>query len=194
MRSMRHQAACSALALMVVACRQGPEESGIAVGQSRTEPSAQHTPEDTGSKLTGDVSDTEGLVSELSGRVTDKAIVIDLAAGILFEFDKFELRPEAAPTLKKIARLIQQSGQGTVEVNGHTDAIGSDAYNVRLSEQRAAAVVEWLANKGGVAAGRLEAKGHGKSRPVAPNATGSGLDNPQGRERNRRVEVIIARQ
>jgi outer membrane protein OmpA-like peptidoglycan-associated protein len=148
---------------------------------------------DYGSKLTADVSDLEGLISDLHARVTDREIIVDLPADVLFDFDKADIRSEAVTTLEKLARLIKQSGNGVIQVNGHTDSIGADAYNITLSERRAASVVRWLTTNAGIDAGRLQAKGYGESRPIAQNTNPNGSDNPEGRQKNRRVEVIIPR-
>jgi len=153
----------------------------------------QNPPSNAGSPLTGEVSDLQGLVSDLHGKVTERQIVIELPADVLFDFDKAEIRPDGVPILEKLARLIKQSS-GVVQVNGHTDAMGSDAYNLDLSRRRAAAVVAWLMSAGGVPAGRLRGAGLGESRPVAPNTNRDGSDNPAGRQLNRRVEVIIPRE
>jgi outer membrane protein OmpA-like peptidoglycan-associated protein len=160
-----------------------------------SEPSTgrERAPLDQGSKLTGEVSDLQGLITDLHGRVTDREIIIELPSDVLFDFDKADIRPDAGPTLEKLARLIKQSGDGVVQVNGHTDSIGADAYNVALSERRAASVVTWLTTNGGMADGRLKSKGFGKTRPVAANRNPDGSDNPDGRQKNRRVEVIIPR-
>jgi outer membrane protein OmpA-like peptidoglycan-associated protein len=143
--------------------------------------------------LTADVSDLEGLISDLHARVTDREIIVDLPADVLFDFDKADIRSEAVTTLEKLARLIKQSGNGVIQVNGHTDSIGADAYNITLSERRAASVVRWLTTNAGIDAGRLQAKGYGESRPIAQNTNPNGSDNPEGRQKNRRVEVIIPR-
>jgi outer membrane protein OmpA-like peptidoglycan-associated protein len=148
---------------------------------------------DYGSRLTADVSDLEGLISDLHARVTDREIIVDLPADVLFDFDNAEIRSEAVTTLDKVARLIKQSGNGLIQVNGHTDSIGADVYNTTLSERRATSVVRWLATNAGIDAGRLQAKGYGESRPIAQNTNPDGSDNPDGRQKNRRVEVIIPR-
>jgi outer membrane protein OmpA-like peptidoglycan-associated protein len=202
----------SLLALALVACYQ-PGSSGARTsadgeagatkqeqqsGSDRRAPSEPSTgreraPLDYGSKLIADVSDLQGLITDLRGRVTDREIIIELPSDVLFDFDKADIRPDAFPTLDKLARLIKQSGDGVIQVNGHTDSIGSDAYNVALSERRAASVATWLTTNGGIGAGRLETKGFGKTRPVAANRNPDGSDNPEGRQKNRRVEVIIPR-
>ncbi|MFI4934783.1 MAG: OmpA family protein [Caulobacterales bacterium] len=102
--------------------------------------------------------------------------------GVVFDFNKASLKPESEPVLTRAVRLIHVSGDPHVEVQGHTDAVGSDAYNQTLSEARARSVVAWLVAHG-IAPGRLTAKGYGKTRPIADNAT------DLGRAKNRRVEI-----
>lgn len=78
-------------------------------------------------------------------------------------------------------------------IEGHTDAKGSEAYNLKLSERRAEAVVEWLAVREGIDTAWLDRRGLGEAQPAAPNARPDGRDDPEGRQRNRRVEVILTR-
>jgi outer membrane protein OmpA-like peptidoglycan-associated protein len=199
-----------ALALPMAACdasssgqtRAGGETGGAKQKQqpgsdqrSSSEPSTgrEREPLDQGSKLTSEVSDLQGLITDLHGRMTDREIIIELPSDVLFDFDKADIRPDADATLEKLARLIKQSGDGEIEVNGQTDSVGAEAYNMALSERRASSVVTWLTTNGGIAAGRLKAKGFGKTRPVAANKNPDGSDNPEGRQKNRRVEVIIPR-
>lgn len=113
--------------------------------------------------------------------------LIRISAGVLFDFDKDAVRPEAKQVLTAVAKAL---GKQTVDiqVNGHTDAKGSDAYNQDLSERRADAVVTFLKDAGLKAP--LEAQGFGETQPVAPN-TLKGKDNPVGRQLNRRVEIVI---
>jgi outer membrane protein OmpA-like peptidoglycan-associated protein len=79
------------------------------------------------------------------------------------------------------------------KVEGHTDSIGGDTYNQKLSERRAENVASALEN-GGVSTQRVTAKGYGKRYPVAPNTNSDGTDNSAGRAKNRRVEVVIENQ
>jgi outer membrane protein OmpA-like peptidoglycan-associated protein len=171
------------------------EQQSGADRRAPSEPSTgrERAPLDYGSKLTVEVSDLQGLITDLQGRVTDREIIIELPSDVLFDFDNADIRPDAFPTLEKLARLIKQSGAGVIQVNGHTDSIGSDAYNLALSKRRVASVATWLTIDGGIGAGRLEARGFGKTRPVAANRNPDGSDNPEGRQKNRRVEVIIPR-
>jgi outer membrane protein OmpA-like peptidoglycan-associated protein len=104
--------------------------------------------------------------------------------GVLFDFDKATLKPESDPVLDRVRGVMAKTPALRLEVQGHTDNVGSDAYNQTLSEARAAAVAAWLTQHG-IAADRLTSKGYGKTRPVADNAT------DEGRAKNRRVEVAI---
>ncbi len=110
---------------------------------------------------------------------------VDLPADVLFNFDKADVRPDAAEALGRLATVIRGYPGGRVEIEGHTDAKGNAAYNQKLSERRAEAVKRWLAEREGIAADRLGTLGAGASRPVADNSTDA------GRQKNRRVEVVI---
>lgn len=106
--------------------------------------------------------------------------------GVTFDFDKATLRPESTPLLQKAANALAANASVAVEVQGHTDDVGNDAYNLRLSGQRAETVRAWLAQHG-IAATRLTAKGYGKAQPVVDNSS------DVNRARNRRVELRCAR-
>ena len=125
-------------------------------------------------------------------QTTNNETIINLSTDILFDFDKATIKTNAVPTLIRLARLIRQS-KGIIQLNGFTDSKGTDEYNLDLSERRAESVKQWLVTKGGIDANRLQTKGYGESQPVAPNTKQNGLDNPIGRQKNRRVEVRIPR-
>lgn len=132
---------------------------------------------------------TRALLAELKARPTpEQAISIDLPADVLFDFDKAELRADAAPSIAKAAELIQSYATAPLTVLGHTDGKGTDAYNDALSLRRAEAVARALQQQTGRSA-RVE--GRGKRQPVAPNTTPDGRDDPQGRQLNRRVQILI---
>jgi outer membrane protein OmpA-like peptidoglycan-associated protein len=115
--------------------------------------------------------------------VTPRRLV--LGQKVLFETGKTTLEPSSAPVLDGIAAALQQHGEVVhVIIEGHTDSVGSDALNDKLSLGRAQTVREYLIGKG-IAPGRLEAQGFGASRPVADNGT------PDGREENRRVDFVV---
>lgn len=113
-----------------------------------------------------------------------------IGADALFELDKAALTPDAEETLKALVPLLEKAGRHPATVEGHTDAKGTDAYNQTLSENRAKTVRDWLATHGALPAA-TPAKGWGERRPVAPNAKPDGSDDPQGRQKNRRVEVAL---
>ncbi len=129
---------------------------------------------------------------DLDAKVIQQAIVIDLASDVLFDFDKFTIKPEAATTLSKVAVLIREKARGDVLIEGHTDAKGTEAYNQVLSEKRAKAVKKWLIKEYGIRADILKTKGWGEQKPIAPNTKKDGSDNPEGRARNRRVVITIS--
>lgn len=134
------------------------------------------------------VETTRTLLGELNARRSDGVIVVDLPADVLFDFDKSDLRPDAEPALAKAAELLRSYPDAEVTIGGHTDSKGDDAYNDALSMRRARAVADRL---GSVSGRRLGAEGFGESRPVAPNARPDGADDPDGRQKNRRVEIRI---
>ena len=105
--------------------------------------------------------------------------------GITFAFNKATLRPESESTLQRVLAALQGAPTLNVEVQGHTDNVGGDAYNAQLSQARAEAVRAWLTSHG-VAATRLTAKGYGRTQPVADNGS------DEGRAKNRRVELAAA--
>jgi len=109
--------------------------------------------------------------------------------GINFDFDKANIKAEFAPVLDEAAQILKDNPNVNVVVEGHTDSIGSDAYNQRLSERRARAVKQYLTSRG-VEASRLETVGKGETEPVADN-TKNGRDNPEGRAMNRRAELKV---
>ena len=116
---------------------------------------------------------------------------LTLPDSILYDFASSELRPDARQSLALIAEVIEYFEQDPVVVVGHTDSIGSPSGNQTLSEQRAQAVVDSLVQEHTVPAERLTAEGRGAGEPVAPNTNPDGTDNPEGRQLNRRVEIVV---
>lgn len=134
------------------------------------------------------LAENRRLIEELRGRGLD---VRDTARGVavnlpdvLFEFGKSNLTSEARNTTRNISDVLRSVSGRDVYVEGHTDSVGSDEFNQRLSERRALAVADQL-SASGVAKQSIFVRGFGKREPIASNATSS------GRQRNRRVEVII---
>jgi outer membrane protein OmpA-like peptidoglycan-associated protein len=131
--------------------------------------------------LRASLSQMEGKFATI--RKDARGTIVSLA-DILFDFNKATLRRDVEFNLVKIATILNQFPEMNVVVEGHTDAIGSDEYNLTLSKKRAQAVSDFLESQG-VSATRLSWEGYGKTRPVADN------DTQEGRQKNRRVDLVI---
>jgi outer membrane protein OmpA-like peptidoglycan-associated protein len=136
------------------------------------------------SDLEGSGLSLDDRLDGLGAKITDTDVTISLSGSILFDFDSADIRPDAEKTLGEVVEVVVAYSDRPVRVEGHTDSIASDAYNQKLSLERAQSVARWLAQHG-VKASRLQHLGHGESRPVADNGTAD------GRQLNRRVEIII---
>lgn len=140
------------------------------------------------------VQDLGGRVEDFAVRETDLEIRLQLNADVLFDFDKANILPKAEAVLQKAAAVLKErAGSGSIRVEGHTDSKGDDAYNLRLSLKRADSVAQWLKQNAGVSSSRISSKGFGETQPVAPNARADGSDDPDGRQKNRRVEIVITK-
>ncbi len=117
--------------------------------------------------------------------VAEPAEAVRVELDVKFDFDKAQVKPESYGDIKNLADFLTQYPQTTTVVEGHTDSVGSDAYNQTLSERRANAVRDVLVNQYGVGSDRVNAVGYGESRPVADNASAD------GRAVNRRVEAEV---
>lgn len=120
----------------------------------------------------------------LETRDTARGLIVNMS-DVLFDSAKATLRAGAREKLAKVSGIILAHPGLKLEIEGHTDSVGGDEYNQRLSEQRANAVRDYLIHEG-IKADAITAKGFGKTRPVASNAT------PEGRQRNRRVEMVVS--
>ena len=138
------------------------------------------------SEVEGKTRSLDDRLAGLNAKVTDTEITIRLPGSILFDFDSAAVRADAEPTLSEVAEVLKAYGERPARIEGHTDSIASDSYNLELSKRRAESVRKWLGGHG-VKAARLTAAGHGESQPVADNST------PAGRQSNRRVEIVIAK-
>ncbi len=138
------------------------------------------------------LTQVDTLRSELNATQTDRGTLVSLPGDVLFDFDKATIRPSARSTLDKLAQLIKAQNPPSVAIEGHTDAKGDDSYNRRLSEARATAVRDYLISVQTVDGTRLQTKGLGELKPVAPNMKPDGADDEAGRQRNRRVEVVLS--
>jgi outer membrane protein OmpA-like peptidoglycan-associated protein len=141
-----------------------------------------------GSGIVATVQEVRQAMQALGAQETDLEVRVALPADVLFDFDKADIRADAAEALKQLATLIRAYPSGRAQLEGHTDSKGDDAYNQRLSQRRAESVKRWLVEREGVDGERLSTRGAGEARPVASNA------DEAGRQRNRRVEVVIHKQ
>ena len=116
----------------------------------------------------------------------------ELSADVLFDFNSATLRPEASSALaNSLASIRQTYPYPRIQVQGHTDSVGSDAYNDRLSLARAEAVRQWLMQNG-IPPQAVTTEGFGRHQPAVPNTFPDGRDNPEGRARNRRVVLVAS--
>ncbi len=130
-------------------------------------------------------------LKDLGAKVTDREIHIDLAADVMFDFDKYKLRPEATKTLREVGQVVASYGDAPLFIAGHTDNKGTHAYKMNLSQNRAESVKKWLVDNAGIKPSRITTTGWGETKPVAPNRKPDGSDDPEGRQRNRRVELTL---
>ena len=178
--------------LLTTAYRDALTKGGWAIVEERTSVIRAHYTQ-RGRNIWAKVEPTAGGYAL---KVADAGLV-DLGAnlakachvvlnGVLFDFNKSTLQPSSDAALQPAANLMAADKTLKLEVQGHTDNVGNDAYNQTLSEARAKTVVTWLTQHG-VAADRLTAKGYGKTKPVADNGS------DEGRAKNRRVEIADPR-
>ena len=104
--------------------------------------------------------------------------------GVNFDFDKYNIRPDAVPILEQACKTLKDEPSIDVYLDGHTDSVGTLQYNQGLSERRANSVRNWL-TKCGIPASRMTPRGFGEANPVASNATA------EGRAQNRRTEILV---
>ena len=134
-----------------------------------------------------------GHVEDLTVRESDVDIRLELNADVLFEFDEAHLLPKAEEVLQKAAAYLKGNAKGTIRIEGHTDSKGDAAYNLRLSRKRAESVRRWFSEKAGIESARMSAEGFGEKNPIAPNTRPDGSDDPEGRQKNRRVDIVISK-
>ncbi len=128
----------------------------------------------------------EDRLDRLGATETEMEITIRLSGAILFDFDAAGIRPDAGRVLNEVVEVLGSYVGRPVKVEGHTDSVGSDEYNQKLTEQRAESVCDWFVVHG-VEAGRLSSAGYGETKPVDDNSIA------EGRQQNRRVEITIAK-
>ena len=135
-------------------------------------------------EVQGKVQDLAAAKRDLGAQESEIEVRVELPADVLFDFDKAEIRADAAHALAQLATVIR-AYKGAVRLEGHTDGKGAAEYNQKLSERRAASVKQWLIEREQIPAARTTTRGFGKTKPVASN------DTDAGRQKNRRVEVVI---
>jgi outer membrane protein OmpA-like peptidoglycan-associated protein len=123
-------------------------------------------------------------LADLKAKQTDRGMVVTLG-DVLFDTGKATLKPGAMESINRLATYLSQNPQTKVLVEGHTDSVGSDDYNIGLSERRARAVATELESRG-ISDSQIQTLGRGKDMPVASN------DTPAGRQQNRRVEIVFS--
>ncbi|MDH3695651.1 MAG: OmpA family protein [Gammaproteobacteria bacterium] len=128
---------------------------------------------------------------DLETREDERGLVV-LLPDVFFEYGKFELSKDAQDKIERISELLndEKAVERKILVEGHTDSHGSEEYNLELSRKRAEAVKSELMF-GNVRPDRIETQWAGESKPMAANENPDGSDNPEGRQLNRRVEVVI---
>ena len=141
-------------------------------------------------QVPGEIQVPKGIQAVKSVAVSKCERRVSVIADALFDFDKSSLRGDAEETLLAAAPEIITLGGKPSRIEGHTDSKGGDGYNMKLSEARAVSVRDWMATHDMVPA-TTPIKGYGKTRPAAPNTTADGKDDPAGRQKNRRVEVVF---
>lgn len=132
-------------------------------------------------------------VLDLQVKETATETRIELPADVLFDFDKSDIRPTAAAALSRAAEMIRKGAKGRVRIEGHTDGKGRPDYNQKLSERRAASVQKWLVDREAMRTTKFAARGYGATKPAVPNTKPDGSDDPEGRQKNRRVEIVFGK-
>jgi peptidoglycan-associated lipoprotein len=140
-------------------------------------------------------------LKELVTNVTlDTSIVLDKMQlelvfrleNIYYEFDQYNIRPDAAKELDKLVQILVDNPEIEIELSSHTDSVGTVEYNNDLSQKRAESAVNYILQRG-ISSERIKAKGYGELKPIARNTNPDGTDNPEGRDRNRRTEFKITK-
>lgn len=147
----------------------------------------------SGIAVAGRSDDLQRALKELKAEETAEEVKVNLSADLLFDFDKADIKPAAEPELQKVVTVLKSYPKARLLIEGHTDGKGSESYNQALSERRAATVAQWLAGHAGINGANIVTRGWGKTKPVAPNTKPDGSDDPEGRAKNRRVEITVTK-
>ena len=111
-------------------------------------------------------------------------IILNMPSAITFAFDRYDIQPQFQTTLNEVAQTLSAYPSTYIDIYGHTDSVGTEAYNMTLSQNRAQSVASYLSTRG-VASARIATQGFGETQPIASNET------EQGRAANRRVEIRV---
>jgi len=138
---------------------------------------------------TKDITESTTLIENFNlDRIPSEPVVLK---GVLYEFDSDKLTASAKTTIDTTLLVLMLEQPGIiVQISSHTDSKGKESYNKNLSNRRAKSVVNYLIDKG-IPPNRLQYKGYGESKPIAPNTNSDGSDNPEGRRLNRRTEFLV---
>ena len=135
------------------------------------------------------IPEEKGLYT-INYKITVEPSRVIVLKNVEYDFNKATLRPSSYKTLNELVEAMKIKDKMEIEIAGHTDNIGSDEQNLKLSQERANSVRNYLISKG-IKASRIVAKGYGAKEPVALNTNSDGSDNPAGRQQNRRTEIRI---
>ncbi|HXG20665.1 MAG TPA: OmpA family protein [Methylomirabilota bacterium] len=175
---------------------QGPETGRFCVllGGSAFSPSGEQncwpsTASGEGPQMESSVSTTNLHAAKIEVVESKCEQRLRIGSDVLFDFDKSEIRGDADAPLSAAVQYLK-AARYPIRIEGHTDSKGTDSYNQTLSEERAASVRRYLVQRG-VDDARIRSVGFGKSHPVASNTYADGSDDPDGRQKNRRVEIVL---
>jgi outer membrane protein OmpA-like peptidoglycan-associated protein len=179
------QAAAQAQA---AAAQQPAEQAQAAAALARAQQQAAEAAAAQAAQQTAEMRERlrTQLNQVLNTQETARGLIVNMS-DVLFAFNKYELKPDAQVKLAKVSGILVTYPNLTLQVEGYTDSVGTDEYNLRLSQQRATAVQAFLISQG-VQPGSISSQGYGKADPVADNGTNS------GRAENRRVELVVSGQ
>ncbi len=195
MHTPKMMAICLLTAVATPAFAQDETTDADAMGQEVMENTVEAVTEEMADEvMEEDVPNLEEIAASdpaLDVRTNEEGEVdaMVMLSDVLFDFADASLEPAALDVLASVAEKLD--GVSSIEITGHTDAIGDEDFNVLLGQQRADAVRDWLVVNTGLTADVITARGVGEADPIAPNVTDDGADNPEGRALNRRVEFTL---
>jgi len=161
----------------------------VSTSGATTPVTATSTTATTHSVSTTTTAGTHTITTSSSSTTASPVTTISVD-NILFDYDKASMKGEFVANLDKVVEFLKSIKKAKIEIAGYTDSKGSDEYNLSLSKRRANAVAAYLQSKG-ISKDRIQAVGYGESKSIAPNENPDGSDNPEGRAKNRRTEIIV---